>query len=144
MDLFPFQLKMLSWHLEWLEVCIHFNQSYCQDIEGIHKDLGDDRIWKPDFEIGQMDIHILQLSIDTYMISPNFSLVCIRAQLLWSLVVTARRRRGGTRGALLVPPASSSDSVKLFPIRTIGDEPRRRVDICRPATPPNILEWEKT
>lgn len=73
------------------------------------------------------------------MISPNFSLVCIKAQLLWSLVVTALLRRGDILGAIMVPSASN-DTVKLFPNRTIGDEPRRLVDICRPATPPIILE----
>ena len=91
---------------------------------------------------GQMTPSNLKIGtgLFTYIISPNFSLVWIREQLLWSLVVTARRRRGGTRGGTAL---SSSDNVRLFPIRTIGDDPRLLVDICRPATPPNILQREK-
>jgi hypothetical protein len=72
--------------------------------------------------------------------SPNFSLVCIKAQLLWSLVVTARRRRGDIFGADEAP--SNDSTAKLLPRRTIGDEPRRRVDMWRPATLPIILKWK--
>lgn len=123
----------------------------------------------------------------TYIISPSFSLVWIRAQLLWSPVDTANlkklrksskfcdiakiacfwfyqlfksykiiiltkykiaktqnciknhtnlRLRGGNLG---IPIASS----KLFPMRTAGEDPRLLVEICRPATPPNILQIQK-
>lgn len=77
------------------------------------------------------------LEVGTYMMSPSFSLVCISAQLLWSLVVTARRRLGDIRAGIA---PSSSGSAKWLPIRTMGEEPRRRVDMCRPATPPSILQ----
>lgn len=55
---------------------------------------------------------------------------------------TNLRLRGGSLGA---PLASSNESVKLFPIRTAGDDPRDDllVDMCRPATPPNILKNQK-
>lgn len=73
----------------------------------------------------------------THMMSPSLRRVCIRAQLLWSLVVTARRRRGDILAG--IAPSSSGSVSRLPPMRTIGDEPRRRVDICRPAAPPSIL-----
>lgn len=77
----------------------------------------------------------------THMMSPSFSLVCIKAQLLWSLVVTARRRRGETRGVFR-PSGGSSCAIRVLPpSRTIGDEPRRRVDMCRPPTLPII--WKE-
>lgn len=75
----------------------------------------------------------------TYIISPNFNLVCIRAHDLWSDVLTVRRRLGGMRGASI--PSGCSNEM-LPPRRTIGDDPRRLVDMCRPATPPNILKWK--
>lgn len=52
--------------------------------------------------------------------------------------MTARRRLGDIRGGIAAP-SPSNGNVRLLPKRTIGDEPRRLVDICRPATPPNIL-----
>lgn len=66
---------------------------------------------------------------NTYMISPSLSRVCISAQDLWSIVVTALLRRAYLTGG----PISSM-------ARTIGEEPRRRFDMCLPATPPNILK----
>lgn len=76
------------------------------------------------------------------MMSPSFRRVWISAQLLWSLVVTARRRRGDMRAG--IAPSSSGSASRLpvpapAPMRTIGDEPRRRVDMWRPAAPPSIL-----
>lgn len=79
---------------------------------------------------------------NTHIISPSLSLVWIRAQLLWSLVVTARLRRGGTRGAFGPSPLLSNDMLDIFPKRIMGCEPLRLTDMCRPPTPPIILGIE--
>jgi hypothetical protein len=80
----------------------------------------------------------MKKKIITYIISPNFSLVCIKAQLLWSLVVTARLLLGD---AFIANTDSAFSTFKLLPRRTIGDEPRR-LDMCRPATLPIILKFK--
>lgn len=66
------------------------------------------------------------------MISPSLSRVCISAQDLWSDVVTALLRRAYLTGG----PISSE-------MRTMGDEALRRLDMCLPATPPNILQTKR-
>lgn len=65
--------------------------------------------------------------------SPNLSLVWISAHDLWSDVVTARRRRAYLTGGIASSPA-----------RMAGEEPLLLLDICLPATPPNILQEKQT
>lgn len=62
--------------------------------------------------------------------SPSLSLVCISAQDLWSEVVTA---------LLLLAYLDGDIPSRSAPNLIAGDDPRRLFDICRPATPPNIL-----
>ena len=81
-------------------------------------------------------------SMLTHMISPSLTRVCTRAHDLKSEVVTARRRRyrglqGGCKGGMADQESSCSPGT---PSRTKGEEPLLRVLICRPATPPSILE----
>ena len=76
------------------------------------------------------------------MMSPSFTRVCTRAHDLKSEVVTARRRRyrglqGGCNGGMADQDSSCSPGT---PRRTKGEEPLLRVLICRPATPPIILQ----
>lgn len=63
--------------------------------------------------------------------SPSLSRVCMRAHDLWSDVVTALRRRLYLPGGIGSSGGSSA--------RIMGELPRRRDDMCRPATPPSIL-----
>ena len=86
---------------------------------------------------------------ETHMISPSLMRVCTSAQLLWSLVVTAPRllaaylcTSGGIVAASLEFPEAPGPIYPARPAlpRTSGLLPRRRVDMCRPPTPPNILK----
>lgn len=70
--------------------------------------------------------------------SPNLSLVCISAHVLWSCAASAARRRRMGRG-----DAGGESSAAAAPAayrRTPGELPRRRTDACRPPTPPSILK----